>query len=113
MNFWIYLFIAEAIPLVLFVLGGLYESNSTKYKESKISYKKSIYSDEGKASFEYCNKVAAKLFGATGTLLSIINAISLFLFGEEAIAFVLLFSLFMIVLTKMMIDRLIKKKMEA
>ena len=110
MNFWIYLLIAEAIPLILFVLGGLYESNSTKYKENKISYK-SIYADKDKTSFEYCNKVAAKIFGATGTLLFIVNAISLFLFGEGAITFVLLFSLFMVVLTKMMIDRLIKKKM--
>lgn len=112
MNFWIYLLIAEAIPLILFILGGLYEGNSTKYKENKISYK-SNYADKDKISFEYCNKVAAKLFGATGTLLFIVNAISLFLFGEGAITFVLLFSLFMVVLTKMLIDRLIKKKMEA
>lgn len=111
MSFWIYLFIAEAIPLILFVLGGLYESNSTKYKENKISYKSS-YADKDRTSFEYCNKVASKLFGATGTLLFIVNAISLFLFGEGAITFVLLFSLFMVVLTKMLIDRLIKKKME-
>lgn len=111
MSFWIYLFIAEAIPLILFVLGGLYEGNSTKYKENRISYKSS-YADKDRTSFEYCNKVAAKLFGATGTLLFIVNAISLFLFGEGAITFVLLFSLFMVVLTKMLIDRLIKKKME-
>ncbi|MDU5108942.1 MAG: hypothetical protein E6248_00730 [Clostridium sp.] len=112
MSFWIYLLIAEAIPVILFVLGGLYESNSTKYKENKISYK-SIHADKDKASFEYCNKVAAKLFGATGTLLFIVNAISLFLFGEGSFTFVLLFSLFMVGLTKMLIDMLIKKKMEA
>ena len=71
---------------------------------------KESYADTDITLLEYCNKVASKLFGATGTLLFIVNAISLFLFGEGAITFVLLFSLFMVVLTKMLIDRLIKKE---
>lgn len=109
MGFGIYLLISELIPLCLFIVGGLYESNSTKYEEMKFGYKNQ-YSVKDKFSWEYSNKLAAKIFGSIGTLLFIINAIILFIFGENAFAFLLLLNLFMITLSKMMIDSLIKKK---
>ena len=109
MEFWIYLLIGELIPLGLFIIGGLYESNSTKYQEMKFGYKNQ-YTIKDKISWEYSNKLAAKIFGSIGTLLFIVNAILLFVFGENAFTFILLFSLFMVILSRMMLDRLIKKK---
>lgn len=109
MDFWIYLLITELIPLGLFVIGGLYESNSTKYEEMKFGYKNQ-YSIKDKFSWEYSNKLAAKIFGSIGTLLFIVNAILLFILGESTFTFILLFSLFMVIFSRMMVDKLIKKK---
>ncbi len=109
MEFWLYLLISELIPLGLFIIGGLYESNSTKYEEMKFGYKNE-YSIKDKISWEYSNKLAAKIFGSIGTLLFIVNAILLFIFGENAFTFILLFNLFMVILSRMMLDRIIKKK---
>lgn len=109
MDFWIYLLITELIPLGLFIIGGLYESNSTKYEEMKFGYKNQ-YSIKDKFSWEYSNKLVAKIFGSIGTLLFIVNAILLFIFGESTFTFILLFSLFMVILSRMMVDMLIKKK---
>lgn len=110
MDFWIYLLITELIPLGLFVIGGLYESNSTKYEEMKFGYKNQ-YSIKDKFSWEYSNKLAAKIFGSIGTLLFIVNAILLFILGENTFTFILLFNLFMVIFSRMMIDKLIKKKL--
>ena len=109
MDFWMYLLIAELIPLALFVIGGLYESNATKYEKMKFGYKNQ-YSIKDKVSWEYSNKVAAKLFGSIGTFLFIINAILLFILGRDIFTFILLFNLFMVILSKIMIDKIIKKK---
>ena len=109
MNFGIYLLIVDIIPIGLFIFGGLYESNSTKFNENKFGYKNK-YSIKDKLAWEYSNKVAAKIFGSTGTLLFIVNTLLLFMFGEGVLTFILLFSLFMVVFSRMMIDRLIKKK---
>ena len=109
MDFWAYLLIVELIPLGLFIIGGLYESNSTKYEQMKFGYKNQ-YSVKDKFSWEYSNKLAAKIFGSMGSFLFIINAITLFIFGEGAFTFILLFSLFIVILSRMMLDRLIKKK---
>ena len=109
MNFWVYLLIIEIIPIGLFVFGGLYESNSTKFEENKFGYKNQ-YAINNKLAWEYSNKVAAKIFGSIGTLLFIVNTLLLFMFGEGVLTFILLFSLFMVVFSRMMIDRLIKKK---
>lgn len=111
MNFWVYLLIIEIIPIGLFIFGGLYETNSTKFNENKFGYKNQ-YSIKDKLAWEYSNKVAAKIFGSIGTLLFIVNTILLFMFGESALTFILLFSLFMVVFLRMMIDRLIKKKFD-
>lgn len=109
MEFWIYLLISELIPLGVFIIGGLYESNSTKFDDMKFGYKNQ-YSIKDKISWEYSNKLAAKIFGSIGSLLFIVNAILLFIFGESTFTFILLFSLFMVILSRMMLDRLIKKK---
>ena len=109
MEFWIYLLIVELIPLGLFIMGGLYESNSTKYEEMRFGYKNQ-YTIKDKIAWEYSNKLASKIFGSIGTLLFIVNAIVLFIFGENAFTFILMFSFFIVVLSRMMIDRLIKKK---
>lgn len=109
MDFWIYLLISELIPLGLFIIGGLYESNSIKFDDMKFGYKNQ-YSIKDKISWEYSNKLAAKIFGSIGSLLFIVNAILLFIFGESTFTFILLFSLFMVILSRMMLDRLIKKK---
>ncbi|MCF0147003.1 MAG: SdpI family protein [Clostridium sp.] len=109
MEFWIYLLIGELIPIGLFIIGGLYESNSTKYEEMKFGYKNQ-YTIKDKISWEYSNKLAAKIFGSIGTFLFIVNAILLFIFGENSFTFILLFSMFVIILSRMMLDRLIKKK---
>ena len=109
MDFWIYLLIVELIPLGLFVLGGLYESNSTKYEQMKFGYKNQ-YSVKDKFSWEYSNKLAAKIFGSMGSFLFIINAIALFIFTESVFTFILLFNLFVVIFSRMMLDRLIKKK---
>ncbi len=109
MEFWIYLLIGELIPIGLFIMGGLYESYSTRYPKIKYGYKNQ-YTIKDKISWEYSNKLASKIFGAIGTLLFIVNAILLFVFGENAITFILAFSLFTVILSRMMLDRLIKKK---
>lgn len=109
MGFWIYLLIVEIIPIGLFIFGGLYETNSTKFDEMKFGYKNQ-FSIKDKYSWEYSNKVAAKIFGAIGTFLFIFNAIVLFILGENTITFVLVFSSIMVVFSKIMIDNLIKKK---
>ena len=109
MDFWIYLIIAEIIPLGLFIFGGLYETNSTKFDEMKFGYKNK-FSIRDKYSWEYSNKVASKLFGSIGTFLFIINAILLFILGESTFSFILLFNLFMVILARIMIDSIIKKK---
>ena len=109
MGFWVYLLISEIIPVGLFIVGGLYEANSTKYENMKFGYKNQ-YSTKDKFSWEYSNKLAAKIFGTIGSFLFIFNAIALLLFGENILAFILLFSLFMVILSRMMIDNLIKKK---
>ena len=109
MELWIYLLISEIIPVGLFVVGGIYESNSTKYEDMKFGYKNK-YSIKDKLSWEYSNKLAAKIFGAVGSFLFIVNAIALLLFGESVLTFILLLSLFSMTLSKMMIDNLIKKK---
>lgn len=109
MEFWIYLLISELIPLGLFTIGGLYESNSTKFDDMKFGYKNQ-YSIKDKISWEYSNKLAAKIFGLIGSLLFIVNAILLFIFGENTFTFILLFNLFMVILSRMMLDRIIKKK---
>ena len=109
MDFWIYLLIVELIPLGLFILGGLYESNSTKYEQMKFGYKNQ-YSVKDKFSWEYSNKLAAKIFGSMGSFLFIINAIALFIFTESVFTFILLFNLFVVIFSRMMLDRLIKKK---
>ena len=109
MNFWIYLLIIVSIPIGLFVFGGLYEANSTKFNQNKFGYTNQ-YSVKDKLAWEYANKVAAKIFGSIGTLLFIVNTILLFMFGEGVLTFILLFSLFMVIFSKIMIDKLIKKK---
>lgn len=109
MGFWIYILISELIPLGLFIIGGLYESNSTKYESMKFGYKNE-YSMKDKSSWEYSNKLAAKIFGSIGSLLFAINVIVLFIFGENSFTFILLLNLFMVILSKMMIDNIIKKK---
>ncbi|MDV4150183.1 SdpI family protein [Clostridium sp. AL.422] len=111
MHFWIYILISELIPLGLFIIGGLYESNSTRYEEMKFGYKNQ-YSIKDKFSWEYSNKLAAKIFGSIGSLLFIVNAIILFIFGVGTFTFVLLFSLFMVILSRMMVDKIIKKKFD-
>lgn len=109
MDFWIYLLIVEIIPMGLFIFGGLYETNSTKFHEMKFGYKNQ-FSIKDKYSWEYSNKVAAKIFGSIGTFLFIINAILLFILGESTFTFILLFNLFMVIFSRMMIDRIIKRK---
>ncbi|MGG7214351.1 SdpI family protein [Clostridium nigeriense] len=109
MEFWIYLLIVEIIPIGLFILGGLYETNSTKFNKMNFGFKNQ-FSIKDKYSWEYSNKVAAKIFGAIGTFLFIINAIILFILGEGTFTFILLFNLFMVIFSRMMIDNLIKKK---
>lgn len=111
MNFWVYLLIVEIIPVGMFILGGLYETSSTKFPDTKSGYKNK-HSLKDKGSWEYSNKVAAKIYGTVGTLLFIINAILLFIIGENALTFILLFSLFMGILSRMIIDKLINKKFD-
>lgn len=109
MEFWVYLLISELIPLGLFIIGGLYESNSTKYADMKFGYKNE-YTIKDKVSWEYSNKLAAKIFGSIGSLLFVVNAIILLIFGENSFTFILILSLFMVILSKMMLDNLLKKK---
>ena len=111
MNFWVYLLIVEIIPIGIFIFGGLYETSSTKYPDTKIGYKHK-YSLNDKYSWEYSNKLAGKIYGSVGTGLFIINAIVLFIIGENTFTFILLFSLFMVLLSRLMIDKLIKKKFD-
>lgn len=111
MSFWLYLLIVEIIPLGMFILGGLFEASSTKYPDTKIGYKNK-YSLKDKYSWEYSNKLAAKIYGAVGTGVFIFNAILLFIIGENTFIFILLFSLFMVLLSRTMIDKLIKKKFD-
>lgn len=111
MSFWIYLVLTEIVPMGLFVVGGLYETKSTKYPDTKIGYKNK-YSTENKVAWEYSNKLVAKIYGSVGTLLFIVNAILLFVLGEDTFTFILAFNLFMVVLSRLMIDKLIKKKFD-
>lgn len=111
MNFWVYLLIVEIIPVGMFILGGLFETSSTKYPDTKIGYKNK-YSLKDKYSWEYSNKLAAKIYGSAGTILFIISAILLFIIGENTFTFILLFSLFIALLARTMIDKLINKKFD-
>ncbi|GAA0749799.1 hypothetical protein SDC9_95100 [bioreactor metagenome] len=111
MNFWIYLILIELIPIALFVIGGIYETKSTNYPDTKIGYK-TEYSIKDKFSWEYSNKVAAKIYGTVGTILFIINAIVLLIIGEKSFNFLLLVNSFMVILDKLIIDKLLKKKFE-
>ena len=103
MSFWVYLLIVEIIPIGMFIFGGLYETSSTKYPDTKIGYKHK-YSLNDKYSWEYSNKLAGKIYGSVGT--------GLFIIGENTFTFILLFSLFMVLLSRLMIDKLIKKKFD-
>ncbi|MDZ7542906.1 hypothetical protein GNF83_17310 [Clostridium perfringens] len=111
MSIWLYLVLTEIIPLGLFIVGGLYESKSTKYPDMKIGYKNK-YSTQSSLAWEYSNKLVAKLNGSVGTLLFIVNAVLLFIIGESAFTFLLAFNLFMVVLSRLMIDNIIKKKFD-
>ena len=73
----------------------------------KFGYKNE-YTIKDKVSWEYSNKLAAKIFGSIGSLLFVVNAIILLIFGENSFTFIL--SLFMVILSKMMLDNLLKKK---
>ena len=109
MKLWGYLLIVELIPLVTIILGGIYETNSTKYEEKKLGYKNE-YSIKSKFLWEYSNKLASKIFGIIGPLLFIINAIVLFIFGYKTFLFIILFNLFIVFLFKVIIDNIIIKK---
>lgn len=109
MNILFYLVLIEIIPLSLLIFGGIYDTKSSKYPDTKIGYRNS-YSTKDKFSWEYSNKLAAKLYGFVGTLLFIINAVLMLMIGENSLAFIFIVNLFVAVLSRVMIDALLKKK---
>lgn len=111
MSFWIYLLIVEIIPIIIWILGAICEEKSSKFPNTKVGYK-SKFAIKNKTTWEYANKLVAKMNGSIGTFLFIINAVILFSIGIEAFVFILTLNLIISVALFYMIDRLLRRKFD-
>jgi SdpI/YfhL protein family len=109
MNLVVYLIVVDIIPIGLLLLGGIYESRYSEFPNVKIGYKNK-YSIENKETWKYSNKLASKMYGAVGSFLLVVNTLSAFMLGEEALSAVLMLTLILVVMMRPIIERIVKKK---
>lgn len=112
MNLWIALLIIEIIPILMWIVGGVCESKALNFKNQGIGYR-SKFSGKNKYTWEYANKMVAKVAGGIGTLLFIINAIVIMMFGLATLIILLAINLLCGFLAILIVEKSLKKKFDA
>lgn len=109
MNLWGYLILLEVLPVSLWVAGAFFENKAKKFPNTMVGYR-SKFAIKNKFTWEYANKVFAKVAGSIGTFLFVMNAIIVFNFGISSSWFVMISNIIGIILVIFIVEKTLLKK---